>query len=97
VVKQAVEDRGGDQAIVEDAPPLAHAPVAGDQNAAPFVPAADQHKEQVPGMGFQGKIAKLIDDQQLGLGEVGQPLLQSPVHLRLAQNRYQGGRRDEQD
>ena len=40
VVKQAVQDRGGDQTIVEDAAPFAHAPVAGDQNAAPFVPAA---------------------------------------------------------
>jgi hypothetical protein len=40
VVKQAVQDRGGDQTIVEDAAPFAHATVAGNQNAAPFVPAA---------------------------------------------------------
>ena len=40
VVKQPVQDRGGDQTIIKDAAPFAHATVAGDQNAAPFVPAA---------------------------------------------------------
>src|SRR5690242_828538 len=37
VVQQAVQDRGGNQGVPEDACPLAHAAVAGDQDATPLV------------------------------------------------------------
>src|SRR3954471_22531960 len=40
VVEQTVEDRGRDHGVVQDRPPLAHAAVAGHQDAAPLVAAA---------------------------------------------------------
>src|SRR3712207_8813243 len=64
VVEQTVEDRGRDHGIVEDRAPLAHATVAGHQDAAPLVAAADQGEEQVRGVRLERQGAELVHDQQ---------------------------------
>jgi hypothetical protein len=64
VVKQAVEDRGGDHAVTEDFPPGAEALVAGQDHGPTLVATADELEEQVGSLPIDGQIADLIDDQQ---------------------------------
>ena len=49
------------------------------------------------GVGLERQVAKFIDDQQLGLGVVGQLLLEPPFAMGLRQLRDQRRRRREQD
>jgi len=58
--------------------------------------ARDELEEQVGGIGLERQIAELVDDQQLGLGEEGQALLQSPIGVRLGEGGDQGWRGHEQ-
>jgi hypothetical protein len=65
VVKEAIEDRGCHHGIAEHRAPLADAAVAGEQDRALFVMAADQLEKEVRGIGFKGQITELINDQEL--------------------------------
>jgi uncharacterized protein YhaN len=69
--------------------------VGGD--GASLVAAADELEEQMRGVGLERQIAKFIDDQQLGLGVVGELLLEPPFAMGLGQLRDQRRRRREQD
>ena len=64
VVKQAIEDRGGDHAVTEDFPPGAEALVAGQDHGSTLVATADELEEQVGSLPIDGQVADLIDDQQ---------------------------------
>jgi hypothetical protein len=90
VVEQAVEDRRRDNGIAEDAAPLNHRAVARDQHRAPLVTARDELIEEVRGGGLKRQVAELIDDQQLGLGEEGEPLLQPDFRVRLGKRGDKG-------
>jgi hypothetical protein len=55
MVEQAVEDRGGDDGIVEDGAPFGDRPVAGEQDAAALVAARHELKEEVCGVALEGR------------------------------------------
>jgi hypothetical protein len=46
--------------------PFADGTVGGDQRAAAVVARADELEEQMRGIGLEGQMAKIINDQQLG-------------------------------
>jgi len=48
VVKQPVEDRGGDHGVAEDGAPFADGAVRGDQHRAALIASADQLEEGGP-------------------------------------------------
>ena len=58
VVKEAIEDRGCHHGIAEHRTPVADAAIAGEQDCALLVPAADQLEEEVRGVGFKRQIAE---------------------------------------
>jgi hypothetical protein len=96
VMKQAIEDRGRDHGIAEHVPPFADRSIGRDQNAAPFVTAADQLEEQMRRFRLEREITQLVDDQQLGLGEVGDPLVELAVGIGFGELRDQDRRRYEE-
>ena len=77
-------------------PPLAERAIGGDQQAAALVAPRDALEEQVGGVGLEGQVAELVDDQQLGLGVEGQSFLQAAFGVALGQGGHQGRRGDEQ-
>ncbi len=90
MVDEPVDHGGGDDVVAEDLAPPAEGFVGGDDQAGAFVAAGDELEEQVGGLGFEGDVADLVDDQQwvaaqpdqlvleaarvVGLGEPGDPL-----------------------
>jgi hypothetical protein len=67
------------------------------KQAAALVAPRDELEEQVCGVGLERQVAELVDDQQLGLGVEGQPLLQPAFGVALGQGGHQGRRGDAQD
>jgi len=88
-MQQPVEDRGGDDGVSEHAAPLADRAIAGDQHAAALVAARHQLEEQMRRIGLERQVAELIHDQQLGLGEMPQALLDPALGLGLGELRHQ--------
>ncbi len=78
-------------------PHLANGPIRGEQDAAAFVPTADELKEDVYGVRLNGQVAQFIDDQQLGFGKVQQLLVEEPLRMRLHELRDERGRAGKQD
>ena len=76
VVKEAIEDGSCHDRIAEHRTPFADAAVAGEQDRAPFVTAADQLDGELRGIRFKGQITELVNDQELWLGEVREPLVE---------------------
>jgi hypothetical protein len=87
VVKEAIEDRGCHHGIAEHRTAVADAAIAGEQDCALLVPAADQLEEEVRGVGFKRQIAEFVDDQELGLGKVREPLLEPTFGMTLGELR----------
>jgi hypothetical protein len=85
VVKEAIEDRGCHHGIAEHRTAVADAAIAGEQDCALLVPAADQLEEEVRGVGFKRQIAEFVDDQELGLGKVREPLLEPTFGMTLGE------------
>src|SRR6185369_13582590 len=75
----------------------ADAAVAGQKDGASLIATADQLEEEVCRVRFQGQIAEFIDDQQLGLDQVGELVLEPTVCMPLSQACRKGGRRHELD
>jgi hypothetical protein len=63
VVKQPVEDRGGDHGVAEDAAPFPNGSVRGDQCRTALIAPADQLEEQMGGVGLERQIAEFVDDE----------------------------------
>jgi hypothetical protein len=61
VVDEQVDHGGGDDA--EDIAPSAEGFVAGGNQAGAFVAGRDELEEQVAGLGFEGKVADVVDDE----------------------------------
>jgi len=57
VVKQPIEQRGGDDWIAENLPPLGKAAVGGQDHGAALVARVDQLEEQIAGTGTDTQIA----------------------------------------
>ena len=64
MVDEPVDHGGGDDVVAEDLAPAAEGLVGGDDQAGAFVAAGDELEEQVGGLGFEGDVADLVDDQQ---------------------------------
>jgi hypothetical protein len=71
--------------IAEHRAPLADAAVASEQDRTPFVPAADQLEKEVRGIGFKGQVTELVNDQELWLGEMREPLLEPAFGMALGE------------
>ena len=64
VVDDAVDHRGGDGLVTEDAAPAAEGQVAGQDQGGVFVAGRDELEEQVRGVLLDGQVADLVDDDQ---------------------------------
>ena len=65
VVEEAVEDGGGDGAVVvEDGGPVFEGLVGGQDDGAAFVALADDLEEQVGAVLVDGQIAEFVEDEQ---------------------------------
>src|SRR5262249_9940386 len=68
VVQDAVEDGGGERAVVvEDLRPVLEGTVGGDHHRPAFVAPADDLEQQIGAVLVDRQIAELVDDQQAGL------------------------------
>ena len=54
-----------------------------------FVAARHQLEEEMGGIGLEGQIAELVDDQQLGSGKPRQLLVECSVIVGLGEHRHQ--------
>lgn len=61
-----------------------------------LVPSVHQLEQQVGGPALEGEVAQFVDDQQLGLPQVDQPLLQPAFGFRPHHLGHQPQRRDKQ-
>jgi hypothetical protein len=68
------------------------AAVAREQDRALLVTTAVQLEKQVRRVGFEWQIAELIDDQELGFGEMSQPLLEPSFAMSFGQLCNERGR-----
>jgi hypothetical protein len=96
VVQQPVQDCGCHNLVAQHGTPVADGAVGRNQDAAPFVTAADKLEQQMGGCGLKWQISELVHDQQLGFGQLGEPLLQLPLRMPSDQCRHQRRRRREQ-
>ena len=97
MVKQAVEQRGGDDGAAKDIAPFGKAAVRGQNHGAALVAGIDQLKEQVTASGDDRQIADFIDDQQLGPAQKAQAFAQSALPLRLGERTDDVGQGGEVD
>src|SRR5215470_5840773 len=67
VMKQAVENRGGEDVVAEDGAPLRDELIGRDQQAGAFVTTRDELEKQVGAAPLERQVPELVDDQQLRL------------------------------
>jgi hypothetical protein len=60
---------GSNANITEDSCPFAEAEVCGDDDAGAFVELAQQVEQQRPAGGAERQVAKLVEDDEIGIGE----------------------------
>jgi hypothetical protein len=77
-------------------PPAAERLVAGDDQAGAFVAGRDQLEEQVGGLGLEGDVADLVDDQQRVAAEADQFGLEGALVVGVGEAGDPGGRGREQ-
>jgi hypothetical protein len=95
VMQEAIENRGGDHLIAKDLPPVPKALVAGQEDRAFFIPAADELKEEIGALPVDRDLADRVDDEQFR-DAVGFELLLQPVFVVcLGQGREQSSGRGE--
>jgi hypothetical protein len=81
VVKEPVEQCGGDDRIAEDVTPLGEAAVGCEYHGAAFVACGDELEKQIAAAGHDRQVADLIDDQQRGPGKEPDAFVQSTFAL----------------
>ena len=69
VVHEPVDHGGGDHVVTEHLAPATEGLVAGDDQRGSLVAGGDELEEQVGGLGFEGDVADLVDDQQRVAGQ----------------------------
>ena len=84
MVEQSIENRRGDDGIPEDLAPGAEALIAGEQNRALLIAPGDELEEQIGALPINRDIADLVNDQELGLGQHLEPVLQPVFAERFA-------------
>src|SRR5271157_3958045 len=68
-VGETVEQRGRHLGVAEHGGPLAEAEISRDDDAGALVELAQQMEEQGPAGGAERQIAKLVEDDEIGVGE----------------------------
>src|ERR1700689_562627 len=81
VVKQAVEQSGGDAGIAENVAPLGKAAIGGGDHGAALVSCGAELEEQIAAPGPDGQVADLVDDEQRGAREEADALVQPALVL----------------
>ena len=81
MVQEAVEDGSGHHRIPEYLAPFAYTAIAGHQQAALLIAPRNQLEEEVCGIGLERQIAELVHDEELGLREMAQPLLEPIIEV----------------
>ncbi len=79
VVDDAVDHRGGDGLVSEDAAPAGERQVAGEDQRGVFVAGGDELEEQVRGVLLEGEVADLVDDDQPVAAQPGELLGSRPA------------------
>lgn len=97
VVDDAVDHRGGDDLVSEDAGPGAEPQVAGQDEGGVLVPGGDELAEQDGGVLLDGQVADLVDDDQAVAASPGQPGREPATVVGLAEAGDPVGGRGEQD
>ena len=69
VVKDAVEDSGGDGDVGKDLVPLGESFVRGEDGRGLFIASGNELKEKIGSLDIHGKVADLINDEHPVLGE----------------------------
>ena len=64
MVKQPIEQCGGDYGVAEDLAPFGEAAVGGQNHGAAFVTSIDELEEQIAAAGDDRQVSDLIDDQE---------------------------------
>ena len=82
-VEQPVEQRGGHDLVAEDLSPLLEALVGGEHGRSVLVAPVDELEEQDGAAPGDGEVADLIDDQERGVGEGLEPVVEPTGRLGL--------------
>ena len=68
MVEQAIEERGGERAVVvEDLGPMLVGAICGEDDGATLIPLADDLEEQIGAVFVDGQIAQFVDLKQARL------------------------------
>ena len=97
VMKQPVEQRGGDDRIAEDVAPFGKAAVGSEDHGALFVAGIDELEEQVGAAWGNRQIADLVDDEQRTAAQEADFLAQRALAFSLGKDGNEVGQRDEVD
>ena len=96
VVEQAVEQGARDHGVAKDLTPGAEALIAGEQDRAPLIAPGDELEKEIGSLPVDRDVPDLVDDQELGLGEQFEALLEAILEERLAERGNEAGRRREE-
>ena len=97
VVKQPVQQGGGDHGIAKNIAPFGKAAIGRQYHRALLVASVDELEEQVASASADGEIADLIDDQQRAAAEEPDALAQATFSIGLGQGIDDIGERGEVD
>ena len=75
-MERAVEDRVGQDLVVEDLAPVREALVAGHDEAGPFVAADEEPEEEASLLPGQREVPELIQDEHSGIDQLMEGALQ---------------------
>ena len=76
VVEEAIKYCGCHHRIAKHCAPLADAAIAGEQDRALLITAADELEEQVRRVGLEWQITKFINNQELRFAELRKPFFE---------------------
>ena len=95
MVDQPVDGGRGELVVAEHRAPLAELDVGGDDHA-PLLVAAAHHLEQQPrALDVERHVAELVEDDEVGLGDVLEHRLQRVLPARPRQHQHELGRAEE--
>src|SRR5262245_19919159 len=83
VVKQAIEERGGDNWIAEDLTPFGKATVGGEDHGGALIAGIDELEEQVAAARNDRQISDFVHDQERGPAKESDALPQLPFPFGL--------------
>src|SRR6202161_933915 len=92
-VGETIEQRGRHLWVAEHSRPLAEAEIGRDDDAGALVELAQQMEEQGPAGGAERQVAKLVEDDEIGMGEPGGDLAWFALKLLLFEgvDEFDGG------